>query len=125
MTSPPESSTLFTPSSRSSLPSFFNSARMKGLRRAVGTDCQACTTCSCAPVPSHTSTAARAAKAASFEPSVAKSTFSGMRSLSSLASNSTLLLLPLQQLHSAPGEEVGSVTVGVLVASIKGRVLVS
>jgi hypothetical protein len=37
-----------------------------------------------------------------------------MRSLSSLASNTTLLLLALQQLHSPPSEEVERVAVRLL-----------
>ena len=38
-----------------------------------------------------------------------------MRSLTSLASNSTLLLLALQQLHSPPCEEVERVAVKVCI----------
>ncbi len=48
-----------------------------------------------------------------------------MRSLTSLASNSTLLLLALQQLHSPPSEEVERVAVGVLLADVERCVLVS
>ena len=48
-----------------------------------------------------------------------------MRSLTSLASNSTLLLLSLQQPHSPPSEEVERVAVGVLLADVERRVLVS
>jgi hypothetical protein len=45
--------------------------------------------------------------------------------LSTRVNISSATISSLQQLHGPPGEVVGRITVGVLVANIEGRVLVS